>query len=85
MENAVIKFSPAPGIQIEADGAGADIGESKQISRAFNLLFNLLLISFFLGFLFNLPFKRYFTLRRKESRFHLNCLNFVKNTCSNHH
>ncbi len=60
-----IDFSPVPGIQVKADGVETDIGESKQISNAFNLLFNLLLISFFLGFIFNLPFKRYFSRKRK--------------------
>ena len=60
-----VDFSPVPGIQVQAEGVETDIGESKEISNAFNLLFNLLLISFFLGFIFNLPFKRYFSRKRK--------------------
>jgi class 3 adenylate cyclase len=78
MVNAVIKFSPGPGIQIQTDGTANDIGESKLISQAFNLLFNLLLISFFLGFLFNLPFKRYFTLRRKGKQISPKLFKFCK-------
>ncbi len=39
--------------------------DSTQIGKAFNLMLNMFLISFFLGFLFNLPFKRYFSKKRK--------------------
>lgn len=40
-------------------------GDNSQIGSAFNFMFNALLISFFLGFVFNLPFKRYFSRKRK--------------------
>jgi len=39
--------------------------DSSQIGKAFNLMLNMFLISFFLGFLFNLPFKRYYSKKRK--------------------
>ncbi len=65
VQNKQINISPSKGITIEGEGLEPDTGESRQISRSFNLLFNLLLISFFLGFIFNLPFKRYFSRIRK--------------------
>jgi len=60
-----IRFDPSKGISINTGDPDKDGGESRQISRSFNLLFNLLLISFLLGFIFNLPFKRYFSRKRK--------------------
>jgi class 3 adenylate cyclase len=60
-----LNINPSTGVSLQGKGIEPDIGESRQISRAFNLLFNLLLISFFLGFIFNLPFKRYFSRIRK--------------------
>ena len=38
--------------------------EGNQIGDAFSFLFNLLLVAFLLGFIFNLPFKRYFSKKR---------------------
>lgn len=63
--------SLASAVPNQKDKAGADTGEEKtetesQIGRAFSLLFNLLIISFLLGFVFNLPYKRYFHKRRKK-------------------
>jgi class 3 adenylate cyclase len=78
IRSKTINFSPVPGLQIKAEGTDADIGESRQISRAFNLLFNLLLISFFLGFIFNLPFKRYFSQKRKGKQISPKLFKFCK-------
>ncbi|MBN2173029.1 MAG: adenylate/guanylate cyclase domain-containing protein, partial [Bacteroidales bacterium] len=39
-----------------------------QIRKALFFLFNLLLIAFLLGFIFNLPFKRYFSRKRKNKK-----------------
>ncbi|MFU8843837.1 MAG: adenylate/guanylate cyclase domain-containing protein [Bacteroidales bacterium] len=55
-----VKISPDPASQTN----GFDSG--KQVGRAFNLLFNMLLISFFLGLIFNIPFKRYFSRKRRR-------------------
>jgi len=40
--------------------------EGNQIGDAFSFLFNLMLIGFLAGFIFNLPFKRYFSKKRKN-------------------
>ena len=40
--------------------------EGNQIGDAFNFLFNLLLLAFLAGFIFNLPFKRYFSKKRRN-------------------
>ena len=77
-----IEFSPAPGIQIKAEGVENEINESKQISDSFNFLFNLLLISFFLGFIFNLPFKDIFHVNGSANQYLPSFLNSVKNTYS---
>ena len=77
MEDTITKSadtSKTPGIFIDTGGvritddahSGETIGnDSTQIGKAFNLMLNMFLISFFLGFLFNLPFKRYFSKKRK--------------------
>ena len=49
-----------------------------KIGKAFNFLFNMLLISFFLGFLFNLPFKRYYSRKRKHLEIAPRLFKFVK-------
>ncbi|MCF8378320.1 MAG: hypothetical protein K9H49_02010 [Bacteroidales bacterium] len=59
-ESGVNFVSDTPGQSIPDDGT--------QIGKAFNFLFNLFLISFFGGFLFNLPFKRYFSKKRKNKQ-----------------
>lgn len=69
-----------PAIILDIDEQGVDlqvetredspnnVDDGTRIGEAFNLLFNLILISFFLGFLFNLPFKRYFSRKRKNKK-----------------
>ena len=52
--------------------------EGTKIGKAFNFLFNMLLISFFLGFLFNLPFKRYYSRKRKRREIPPRLFKFVK-------
>jgi len=54
--------------KIEDMDEGGDPDDGTQIGKAFNFLFNLILISYFLGFLFNLPFKRYFSKMRKRKK-----------------
>lgn len=59
------------GVKLKTDeGVPPDqkLDNGTQIGKAFNFLFNLILISFFLGFLFNLPFKRYFAKKRKNKK-----------------
>lgn len=60
----VINFNPADGLNIENRTRSEESKESTQISKSFNLQFNFLLISFLLGFIFNLPFKRYMYRKR---------------------
>ncbi len=60
-----ILINPIEGVTFQTEEGGETINESTQIGKAFNFLFNLLLISFLLGFIFNLPFKRYFSRKRK--------------------
>lgn len=58
--------------------------DSNQIGRAFNVIFNLLLLSFLLGFIFNLPFKRYLSRKRKNkdisARLYRFCKRFILRT-----
>ena len=42
-----------------------NLNDSSKISKAFNHLINFLLVSFLVGLVFNLPFKRYFSRKRK--------------------
>ncbi len=42
-----------------------NLPDSSKIGTAFNYLFNFLLISFLLGLIFNLPFKRFFSRKKK--------------------
>ena len=52
--------------------------DGTQIGKAFNFLFNLLLISYFAGFLFNLPFKRYLSKKRKNKEIPPKLFKFCK-------
>ncbi len=64
-EHLNVLINPTQGVTFKTD-SGEDMTEGgNRISKAFNFLFNLLLISFLLGFIFNLPFKRYFSRKRK--------------------
>lgn len=79
-----------PGIffQLNPSGSDVDVGDEaavsttendgSQIGDAFNLLFNLILISLFLGFLFNLPFKRYFSRKRKRKKINEKLFRYCK-------
>ncbi len=58
--------------ELDKSGDGKPIGDnsinlpdSSKIGTAFNYLFNFLLISFLLGLIFNLPFKRFFSRKKK--------------------
>lgn len=62
----------------EEDLREPKIESDSQIGKAFNFLFNLILISFFIGFLFNLPFKRYFSKKRKNKKISEKLYNFCK-------
>lgn len=42
-----------------------NLNDSSKISKAFNHLINFLLVSFLVGLVFNLPFKRYYSRKRK--------------------
>jgi class 3 adenylate cyclase len=61
----LLSFGPNSGIDIKSNEKTVQSEESAQIGKSFNLLFNLILISFLLGFIFSLPFKRYFHRKRK--------------------
>jgi class 3 adenylate cyclase len=52
--------------------------EGDQIGEAFSFLFNLLLLGFLAGFIFNLPFKRYFSKKRQNKYISDNLNKFVK-------
>jgi len=59
------------GVNLEFSENGETVSESddgSKIGKAFNLMLNMIMISFFLGFLFNLPFKRYFARKRKNKK-----------------
>jgi len=62
----------------EINETASETDDGTQIGKAFNFLFNLILISFFLGFLFNLPFKRYFSKERKKAKISPKLFKFVK-------
>ena len=65
VEKLNIKIDPTEGVTFKSDDGDDLTEDGNRISKAFNFLFNLLLISFLLGFIFNLPFKRYFSRKRK--------------------
>lgn len=67
-----VKITPDPDSKTD----GFDSG--RQVGQAFNLLFNMLLISFFLGLIFNIPFKRYFSRKRKRKFISPKLFNFCK-------
>jgi len=61
--NLSLSIGPV-GVTVRPENSQSD--EDSQIGKAFTLLINLLLISFILGLVFNLPFKRYFRRKRKN-------------------
>mgnify|MGYP006286543055 CR=1 FL=1 len=72
-----INISPQ-GIKITSEDQSLDQDSGTEIGKAFNILLNLLLISFFLGFLFALPFKRYFSKKRKNKKISPGLFKFCK-------
>jgi len=72
-----IKVTPT-GIDISGNSTEASRNSGTQIGKAFNVLLNLLIISFFLGFLFNLPYKRYFSRKRKHKKISPRLFRFCK-------
>ncbi|MCX6233177.1 MAG: adenylate/guanylate cyclase domain-containing protein [Bacteroidetes bacterium] len=52
--------------------------EKSQLTKTFQLLFRLLVISFVAGFLFNIPYKRYFRRKRKNLRISKKLFTFCK-------
>lgn len=64
---------PRPGAEIQGE-ASAESGfpklrsEKSPLTTSFNLQLKLLLVSFIIGFIFNLPFKRYFTRKRRNRK-----------------
>lgn len=74
----ILNINPATGITFKNDEVVEEDGESQQIGQSFNFLFNLLLISFLLGFIFNLPFKRYFSRKRRGKPISPKLFNFCK-------
>ncbi len=64
-EDLNVRFGPSQGVTFESDDGEDLTTDGNRISKAFNFMFNLLLISFLMGFIFNLPFKRYFSRKRK--------------------
>ncbi|MBC8488559.1 MAG: adenylate/guanylate cyclase domain-containing protein [Bacteroidetes bacterium] len=77
LSNININIGP---LQVKMDEAKNDQAteEGNKINEAFNFLFNLLLISFLLGFIFNLPLKRYFSRKRKNKKISPRLFNFCK-------
>ncbi len=75
--NPRIMVSPQ-GIQISGNQNDTSHDSGTQIGKAFNVLLNLLMISFFLGFLFNLPYKRYFSRKRKRKKISPRLFKFCK-------
>jgi class 3 adenylate cyclase len=74
----LLSFGPNSGIDIKSNEKTVQSEESAQIGKSFNLLFNLILISFLLGFIFSLPFKRYFHRKRKGKPVSYKLFNFCK-------
>lgn len=69
------------GVTLDIEDQNSETKETDdgtQIGKAFNFLFNLILISFFLGFLFNLPFKRYFSKKRKNKKINPKLFKYCK-------
>ena len=62
----------------EVEEKVAESTEGDQIGEAFSFLFNLLLLGFLAGFIFNLPFKRYFSKKRRNKYISDNLNKFVK-------
>lgn len=52
--------------------------DTNQIGSAFSAIFNLLLLSFLVGFIFNLPFKRYVSRKRKKKKISEGLYKFCK-------
>ncbi|MBI9036248.1 MAG: HAMP domain-containing protein, partial [Bacteroidales bacterium] len=52
--------------------------ETSKVAEAIDTLFNLLIITFAIGFLFNLPYKRYFKLRRQRKKIPRRLYKFCK-------
>ncbi|MCB0804476.1 MAG: hypothetical protein KDC05_01685 [Bacteroidales bacterium] len=78
-ENDIPQIMITPrGVNFNSSSSEADTSQGSQIGEAFNLLLNLLIVSFFLGFLFNLPFKRYFAKKRKQRKVSQRLFNFCK-------
>ncbi len=75
--NFNLTISPQTGVRLNEENTNTE-PDSSQIAKSFYILFNLLLISFFLGFLFNLPFKRYFSRKRKGKEISPKLFNFCK-------
>ncbi len=62
-----------------APGTTSDQNEPKSpLTKTFQLLFRLLIISFIAGFLFNLPYKRYFRRKRKNRKISRKLFTFCK-------
>ena len=78
---AIINDSLAGIDSVVTDKNNSDInlsGDNSDISKAFNFIFNALLISFLLGLIFNIPFKRYFSRKRKNKTISPGLYNFCK-------
>ncbi len=65
LDDVKVVIGPVDGVSFTDENTGENLTDENLTSKAFNILFNLLLISFLLGFIFNLPFKRYFSKKRK--------------------
>ena len=74
-------------IEINTSGINVQTGEKSEqftdkqnelLSLSFSFLFKALLISFILGFVFNLPFKRYFSRKRKSRKISDKLFSFCK-------
>ena len=70
--DSITSDSISPGEVQESGLALTDNGsmsyENKAVGKFFKLLFRLLLVSFIIGFGFNLPFKRYFRRKREKKK-----------------
>jgi class 3 adenylate cyclase len=77
-----VKRQPADTVGLELffrtpSGTG-QAEEKSQLTKTFQLLFRLLIISFVAGFLFNIPYKRYFRRKRKNLRISKRLFTFCK-------
>lgn len=81
--DTLLQPKPLSGPQGEAVGeqvVSTMESERSPLTTSFNMLFKLLIVSFILGFIFNIPFKRYFIRKRRNKKISRKLFLFNKRT-----